>query len=329
MEKGGSNDMSGIGIGNGSSYAYDDFLDDDEIEIENNDLENKNDISEKQNFSFGHMSDSEELTQIKASAIKDVSSLMGIDSTGKDEDIVDQTISNDLERAVEVDIVDERFSEEKLNSLGTMDEVKFKSGDVARMCGKSDQQIRNYTKTFSEFLNVETINSHRYYKYEDVQTLKLIFNLRDKKKLTIQQTVDFLKGGLNSDNSDNTNDSEQNDSSVSYALMLRSIEDVFSTYTNKLVGLMEEKMAANVALLQDSIAQKEQIIEKNTTLLEKNEEIFAELQNIINNQSVDIGELKALNMKYEQLLEESMKQNEDISQKLDAMQQKKHRWFFK
>lgn len=329
--------MAGIGLGSSSSYMNDDFFDndfdndvDDENSLEKPSEEHK-DVSNKNDL---HKSDSDidlEIADLKESTIKDVSKLLDLDGqvdVGETDDKVD-----------DYDIVDENYSDEIINSAGSPLDVKYKSGDVAKMCGQSEQMIRNYTRTFAEFLNVEVKNSHRFYSYEDVRTLKLIFNLREKRKFTIQQTLDFMRGGA----SDLASVSDNENANAALALLLNSIEDKIGSFAENLEKLIDKKYNDNLLLLQDSlnlqnnsiienekiIAKNEEVIKENNELIHKSSEIIGNLEQVIEQKDSYIQHLENLNSKYEDLLNKTIEQNEDINSKLDSMKEKKKKWFFK
>lgn len=329
--------MAGIGLGSSSSYMNDDFFDNDfdnDVDDENSlekPFEEHKDISNKNDL---HKSDSDldlEIADLKESTIKNVSKLLDLDGQ------VDAGETDD--KVVDYDIVDENYSDEIINRAGSPFDVKYKSGDVAKMCNQSEQMIRNYTKTFAEFLNVEVKNSHRFYSYEDVKTLKLIFNLREKRKFTIQQTLDFMRGGA----SELASVSDNENANAAIALLLNSIEDKIGSFADNLEKLIEKKYNDNLLLLQDSlnlqnnsmvenekiIAKNEEVIKENNELILKSSEIIGNLEQVIEGKNSYIQQLESLNSKYEDLLNKTIEQNDDINSKLDSMKEKKKKWFFK
>ena len=335
--------MSGFGLGN--SYAEESYFDEEHEVLDTNDEnieETKSNIPE-----------SEDMTLTKE-GIKDLSSLMDetiLDeneeknaetvqepyvtentpdvSDGVNEDTNDQNLetenhaASNVERISDSDIevVDKEID---ISSSGSLKNVKYKTGDVAKMCGTSEQQIRNYTSFFEEFLTVETVNTHRFYSYDDVEKLKLIFNLRNEQKLTMGQIKDFLNSGTPELSEDIVNEK-----GVTYALMLKSMEDVFSKYTKDVTERIQEIKQSSTLLLQKNIADHQRLIEKNNEMLEKSSEAIEKLQSEIETKDDIIKQLMETNQKYEKLVEDSMKQNEVLSEKLEEVgNKKKKRWFF-
>lgn len=85
---------------------------------------------------------------------------------------------------------------EELDRMGNMQNVTYKTKDVAARLGITEQLVRNYCMYFEPFLNIEKLPSNqRRFKEEDINKLGAILQLMREKNMTVNETIQYLQSG--------------------------------------------------------------------------------------------------------------------------------------
>jgi DNA-binding transcriptional MerR regulator len=78
-----------------------------------------------------------------------------------------------------------------------IEKLYFPIGEVAEMFHVNTSQIRFYEKEFDILQPKKNAKGNRLFRVEDIETLKIIFNLIKDKGFTLQGAKDFLKKNKN------------------------------------------------------------------------------------------------------------------------------------
>lgn len=247
-----------------------------------------------------------------------LSSFFSEDSDIKKDNIEEQTLIEDevvekfKEDIVEDEIIEkvdgeiyiEPLSNEQMNSMGSMDGVMYKTGEVALMLNISEQTLRNTTDKFHEFIkdDIEVAASgHRRYSMKAVETLKLILQLRNEKKLTIEQTIEFL--------SEEGHPLRTLTPEKKWDVLLQLI----SQQVNEAV---KEAIISSHAQLEDHERSIESSYEK---AIENSNMLMGTVQETIKEQSEVIEKLSDQIKQYQEMLEQSEIQKEEYKKQFEEI----------
>ena len=78
-----------------------------------------------------------------------------------------------------------------------IEKLYYPIGEVAEMFNVNTSQIRFYEKEFDILQPKKNAKGNRLFRIEDIETLKIIFNLIKDKGFTLQGAKDFLKKNKN------------------------------------------------------------------------------------------------------------------------------------
>jgi DNA-binding transcriptional MerR regulator len=78
-----------------------------------------------------------------------------------------------------------------------IEKLYYPIGEVAEMFDVNTSQIRFYEKEFDVLQPKKNAKGNRLFRIEDIETLKIIFNLIKDKGFTLQGAKDFLKKNKN------------------------------------------------------------------------------------------------------------------------------------
>jgi DNA-binding transcriptional MerR regulator len=78
-----------------------------------------------------------------------------------------------------------------------IEKLYYPIGEVAEMFHVNTSQIRFYEKEFDILQPKKNAKGNRLFRVEDIETLKIIFNLIKDKGFTLQGAKDFLKKNKN------------------------------------------------------------------------------------------------------------------------------------
>ena len=78
-----------------------------------------------------------------------------------------------------------------------IEKLYYPIGEVADMFNVNTSQIRFYEKEFDILQPKKNAKGNRLFRIEDIETLKIIFNLIKDKGFTLQGAKDFLKKNKN------------------------------------------------------------------------------------------------------------------------------------
>lgn len=194
----------------------------------------------------------------------------------------------------DVIIEDERYTTAKIGAMGSENGILYKTGDVARILGTSDQNIRNYTEYFKDLLSVEKKPSgHRLYTKSDIETLRTAITVKQKKGLTMEQTLEFLKG------------SAQSISNIPQDL-------TFNVMLNLIYENVEESVKKAIADNQKALLAENTMLEnKCSDVIEKASSAISMLSDELDTKNKQIESLEKISKKYEEIIESLIKKNDD------------------
>ncbi len=221
----------------------------------------------------------------------------------------ENAVENDLKSDV-VDFEDDDIPESNGEQVSGEVEGKgifYKTKDVAKELGITEQDVRNYDKIFSEYLNVQrTSSGHRRYTREYIDKLAAILELKRINNYTFEQT----KEALSTDEGQIMSARDEMDRLHKLLeLMTSRIEisgkEVKQAVREEIQRTFEENAAR---LLTDQSEKNEQI----EALKRQNEELKEAL---VANQTASAQSITEL----KEQLNESKKQNEKIVEMLSSV----------
>lgn len=229
--------------------------------------------------------------------------------TGEKDNGHEQVEHPDLVIDKNVEVYDEPFTDEELMALGSDKSVLYKTQDVANILGISTQTVRNYLETFEEYLDIEkTPGGHRLYTAADIEKLRNIIKLRNERKLTMKQTLEFLQG------EDDPDVVISPDKRFEYLtkLLAQTVNNAVQDVLNNNALAIEEKSSS-------ALAEYKGIIEEMNAKLDEREAMIEKL----------LEENKKYGEKLEQF-EKSAGENQEklIEEIRGMMEEKKKRKFF-
>ena len=209
----------------------------------------------------------------------------------ENDDEVEESVEEDEEINDEIEYEDSA----KKSYAGSVEggSMFFKTKDVAEELGISDQEVRNYSQYFAEFLNInKTASGHRRFTRENIEKLAAILEIKENNHYTIEQTIKALS-------------SEEGE-------IMSARDDMDRLH--KLIELMANRIELSGNEIKKSVKE-----EVRLALTEQAEHLIesSEQQNIQNNEQI-----KALQEKNEEsnrLIEELQKQNSKILEVLTSI----------
>ena len=125
---------------------------------------------------------------------------------------------------------DVKDNDESIETSQVVGEPLFSTFEIADELGITPQTIRNYIGYFKDFLNVERDErGHTHFTTQDVETLKLILDLRRDKKLTKEKIREYLLNDGNITPIVGSQPKAQNNTALSKEML-----SSFAEYLNKL-----------------------------------------------------------------------------------------------
>lgn len=223
------------------------------------------------------------------------------DTEGKSDDIEEKESLDEEEpeviKAESVEIYTPPLTDEDLKGMGSMENIRYKSGDVAKMLGISDQVVRNYAEQYDSILHVEkTATGHRRFSEENIEQLKLIIQLKHERGLTTEQTIEFFQS------------QDKPLSSLTTEMKFDVLLQLISERVNTAVTAALENHISIEKNQQLLIEQYDRSLEDNSNLIEALTEIIEKQNEQIENQRLIIEDMKRLNE------DTSIKQQENIAE---------------
>lgn len=201
---------------------------------------------------------------------------------------------------------------EELDRMGNVQNVTYKTKDVAARLGITEQLVRNYCMYFDPFLNIEKLPSNqRRFKEEDINKLGSILQLMREKNMTVNETIQYLQSGDEKAQLYIAPVEEKLD------IFLKLISDAVEATATKAYADMKER------LLEDAEADNKTLEMLNAKISQQEESISSLKQEIAER---DETIKKLLDQKLSSIEKETVQNREAI---LEEMKKKKKFLFFK
>ena len=253
-------------------------------------------------------------------------------------------ITDDIEVVDTVESEDPADESKNEHISGTVEGhgIYYKTKDVAKELGITEQDVRNYDKRFEEYLNVErTASGHRKYTREYIDKLAAILELKRINNYTFEQTKEALA-------TDEGQIMSARDEMERLHKLMELMTSRIEMSGNEVKKAVKEEINATIQglasnLLTDSKRNDEQI----EALVKQNEELKDALVANKTASAQSISELKEQLNKSNRQNDEIMKmlssvladqqkkaaQIDDISEQnrklMEEVTKKKKRWFFR
>ncbi|AOZ97810.1 MerR family transcriptional regulator [Butyrivibrio hungatei] len=184
----------------------------------------------------------------------------------------------------------------------TESEILYSTFDIANELGITPQTIRNYTGYFKDFLNVvKNDRGIALYTTEDLETLRLIFSLKQNKKYDKEKIRIYLEndgkmpplGGINA-----VKKVKKEQTSLSKDAMLKFadyIQKLFESNFNKLESTFTAKVENVGSLINGmdaTIKEQADIIEKQRAELEKQRDLINGVKSMAKQSKDTIEQIK-------------------------------------
>lgn len=223
----------------------------------------------------------------------------------------------------QVSVDNKEIDEETVNKMGSMDGVRYKTKDVAAILNISEQTIRNNAAAFDEFLSIEkTPTGHRRYTKEDIEKLRLIFQLKTEKGFTNEQAMEYLK----SDHNDYTTLSPEKKIDLLLLMISKKMEET----ADAIVQSNQQRIEQNNEMYNQNLAENTELIKKLSKQLEEKDSSIATLQddkNTLMQQNEEFQkQIEQLKTQTEQNHDELLKELELIKQTSERTKKKWQFW---
>lgn len=218
----------------------------------------------------------------------------------------------------------EKIDDETINNAGGMNTVKYRTKDVANILDVTEQTVRNNAAFFEQYLNIEKKTSgHRRYTKESIDKLRLIFQLKNEKKFTNEQVIEYLQG----DSTDYTSLSPEKKLDMVLMMVSQTVTQVMEETAEKITQSSQKMIDQQNDAYTENIKQNTELIKQLSEKLSQKEDAISLLKE-------DKEELLRQNEEFKRQLLEIQKQTSDsqsqIIEELEKLkeQPQKKRWSF-
>lgn len=218
----------------------------------------------------------------------------------------------------------EKIDDETINNAGGMNTVKYRTKDVANILDVTEQTVRNNAAFFEQYLNIEKKTSgHRRYTKESIDKLRLIFQLKNEKKFTNEQVIEYLQG----DSTDYTSLSPEKKLDMVLMMVSQTVTQVMEETAEKITQSSQKMIDQQNDTYTENLKQNTELIKQLSEKLSQKEDAISLLKE-------DKEELLRQNEEFKRQLLEIQKQTSDsqsqIIEELEKLkeQPQKKRWSF-
>ncbi len=206
-------------------------------------------------------------------------------------------------------------NDESIETSQVVGEPLFSTFEVADELGITPQTIRNYIGYFKDFLNVERDErGHTHFTTQDVETLKLILDLRRDKKLSKEKIREYL---LNNGNITPIVGSQPKSQSNNSALSKEMLSS-FAEYLNK---LFMDSLGGFKGDINDNFTSVKDLLGSMKETIKSQEELVKEQGNVIQNQKDEIKRLNDVIVSLKNITKDSKASIETIKSTTKSTQE--------
>lgn len=209
---------------------------------------------------------------------------------------------------------DVKDTNESIETSQVVGEPLFSTFEIADELGITPQTIRNYIGYFKDFLNVERDErGHTHFTTQDVETLKLILDLRRDKKLTKEKIREYLLNDGNITPIVSSQPKAQSNTALSKEML-----SSFAEYLNK---LFMDSLGGFKGDINDNFTSVKDLLGSMKETIKSQEELVKEQGNIIHNQKDEIKRLNDVIVSLKNITKDSKASIETIKSTTKSTQE--------